>query len=293
MTRFKQRKLVWTLISIFALSMAFSSYGQPAAPPDAVVYATMPQGELALYLYAPADHDPDEALPAVLFFFGGGWNGGTPTQFERQARHLAARGIVAITADYRTKNGHGTTPFECVADAITAMRYVRAHADELGIDPDRIAAAGGSAGGHLAIALSTVTAESLIPDDPEQTNFRPNALVLFNPVYDNGPNGYGHGRIRERYVDFSPAHNLHADMPPTLVMLGDRDDLIPVSTAEQVRDDMRALGVRSELIIYENQGHGFFNAGRDAESTMYHATLAAMDEFLVSLGWLAADGTKG
>lgn len=257
--------------------------------PESVVYSSTPQGDLSLYFYYPADHTPEAQTPAVLFFFGGGWNQGNANHFKRQATHLAEHGIVGITCDYRVKNQHGTTPFECVADAINAMRYVVAHAQELGLDPERLGAGGGSAGGHLAMALSTITAEDLIPpaaDDSLNVSFRPDALVLFNPVYDNGPEGFGHGRIGDRYVDFSPAHNLHADLPPTLVMLGDQDKLIPVATAERVRDEMTALGVRSDLIVYPGKPHGFFN---NADTGMFQATVQAMDDFLVSLGWLAPE----
>ncbi|MEM6553295.1 MAG: alpha/beta hydrolase fold domain-containing protein [Planctomycetota bacterium] len=256
--------------------------------PETALYSKTPQADLNLYFYYPQGHSPDANAPAVLFFFGGGWFNGTPNHFRSQAQHLAARGIVAVTADYRTKRRHGTTPFDCLADAITAMRYLRQHADALGLDPNRIGAGGGSAGGHLAIALSTTTAPDLIPNQPEalaNTPFHPDALLLFNPVYDNGPTGYAHNRIGDRYTDFSPAHNLHAGMPPTLVLLGDQDDLIPVATAEKVRDTMTKLGVRSDLIVYPNQKHGFFNR-RENDNTMYQATLQAMDTFLVSLGWL-------
>ncbi|MEM6458774.1 MAG: alpha/beta hydrolase fold domain-containing protein, partial [Planctomycetota bacterium] len=178
--------------------------------PESLVYKTTPQGDLRLYFYGPDGQRTDGRTPAVLFFFGGGWNQGNPDQFRRQAQHLADRGIVGVTADYRTRNRHGTTPFDALADAITAMRTLRANAETLGLDPDRLGAAGGSAGGHLAAALATVTADDLIPDDDglADSPFRPAALVLFNPVYDNGPDGYAHDRIGERYVDFSPAHNL-------------------------------------------------------------------------------------
>ncbi|MEM6394439.1 MAG: alpha/beta hydrolase [Planctomycetota bacterium] len=268
-------------------SLAASPVTDPQLP-TTVVYSKTPQAELSLYFFYPQGHSPDAQSPAVLFFFGGGWFNGTPNHFRPQAQHLAKRGIVAVTADYRTKRQHDTSPFDCLVDAINAMRYLRQHADALGLDPKRIGAGGGSAGGHLAIALSTTTAPDLIPNQPEalaNTPFHPDALLLFNPVYDNGPTGYAHNRIGDRYTDFSPAHNLHANMPPTLVLLGDQDNLIPVATAERVRDRMTELGVRSELIIYPNQPHGFFNRRAD-DDTMYQTTLQAMDTFLVSLNWL-------
>ncbi|MEM1212662.1 MAG: alpha/beta hydrolase [Planctomycetota bacterium] len=257
--------------------------------PTSAVYRQTPQATLELYFDYPEGHTPDANAPAILFFFGGGWVRGSHTHFQEQARHLADRGLVAVTADYRIQAQHGTTPFDCLTDAINAMRYLRQHADALGLDPKCIGAAGGSAGGHLAISLSTVTAPDLIPNEPQalaDAPFHPDALVLFNPVYDNGPTGYAHNRIGDRYTDFSPAHNLHADMPPTLVLLGDQDNLIPVATAERVRDRMTELGVRSELIVYPNQAHGFFNRRAD-DDTMFQATLQAMDTFLFSLGWLS------
>ena len=95
------------------------------------------------------------------------------------------------------------------------MRYVRSHAEGLGIDPDRIAAAGGSAGGHLAVFTA------LVPgiDDPAEdlkVSCKPQALVLFNPVFNNGPGQYGYKRVGQRFHDFSPAHNISKDTPPTI-----------------------------------------------------------------------------
>ena len=281
--------------------LAFLASGMSSPPADAaepfmtdgfeptrsVVFKTTEQAELKLHLFEPAGNT-DAARPAVVFFFGGDWNGGTPRQFYRQAQYLAKRGIVAIAAEYRTKKENGTTPFQCVEDALTAMRFTRQHAAAWGIDPERIAAAGGSAGGQLAMATATVTADWLDTDSPElkKTSPRPDALILFNPVYDNGPGQYGYDRVGDKYLDFSPAHNLTADLPPTLVMLGDRDKHVPVSIAESVRDQMVALGVRSELIIYPGQPHGFFNLRSEKNRKMYDKSVRAMDDFLVSLGWL-------
>src|SRR5690606_36825431 len=123
---------------------------------------------------------------AIVFFFGGAWTMGTVEQFVPQATHLAARGMVAIVADYRVFGRHGTSAFEAIADARSAIRWVRGHAQELGIDPDRIAAGGGSAGGHLAASTALLDG----PDDPGddlRVSARPSALVLFNPAVDTSP----------------------------------------------------------------------------------------------------------
>ncbi|MGC6487999.1 MAG: alpha/beta hydrolase, partial [Planctomycetota bacterium] len=113
---------------------------------------------------------------------------------------------------------------------------------------------------------------------------RPDALVLFNPVFDNGPGGWGHNRVKARWREISPLHNITAGAPPTIVFLGSRDKLVPVATAEAYQERMQAVGARCDLHVYEGRGHGFFNRDRSAAS--YDATVAEMDRFFASLGWL-------
>lgn len=251
---------------------------------DIEFYKKVEGHELNLHIFAPLDHEPErDKKPALVFFFGGGWVGGTPKQFYPQCQHLANQGMVAISAEYRVKSRQGASPFDCVEDGKSALRWVRANADKLGVDPNRIGAGGGSAGGHVAAAVATVSGLDASGDDLS-VSCRPNALVLFNPVYDNGPGGFGYGKVKDRYREISPMHNLSQAMPPTIVFLGDQDDLIPVSTAENFRDQMVKLGVRSELFIYPGQKHGFFNQGKPGDG--YGKTVAEMDRFLFSLGWL-------
>ena len=255
-----------------------------ANDPDLQIYKEVGGHTLNLHIFTPPTHAQDKELkPAIVFFFGGGWVGGTPTQFYPQCQYLAKRGMVAISAEYRVKSRHHASPFDCVEDGKSALRWVRTHAGKLGIDPDRIAAGGGSAGGHVAAAVATVPGLEDLGEDLS-VSCLPDALVLFNPVYDNGPGGFGHAKVKERYKEISPLHNLLEGMPPTIVFLGDQDNLIPVSTAEKFRDGMRKLGNRSELFVYPGQVHGFFNQGKLGNG--YLQTLAEMDRFLVSLGWL-------
>ena len=143
---------------------------------------------LQLHVFTPPGYSPTDARPAAVFFFGGGWLGGAPTQFFPHCEWLSQqRGMVAISCEYRTASSHdGATPFDCVADGRSAMRWVRSHAAELGVDPHRIAAGGGSAGGHVAAATATCTSLDDAHDDMS-VDPTPNALLLFNPVYDNGP----------------------------------------------------------------------------------------------------------
>lgn len=267
-------------LSLFALLLTTAAAMATDLKPNRVVpYKETPQTELRLHIFNPAGLKKGDKRPAIVFYFGGGWNGGSPSQFYPQAKHLAERGMVAICAEYRVKKTHSTDPRACVMDAKSAMRWVRKNAKNLGIDSNRLAAGGGSAGGHLAAATATLFWFDEPGEDPS-VSCVPNALILFNPVYDNSENGYGYDRVSEYWQEFSPMHKLKPGMPPTTVFLGTNDDLIPVETAKKFQKIMKDNGDRSDLHLYEGDKHGFFNKAK------YKETLNEMDKFLVSLGWL-------
>jgi len=256
---------------------------------SAEVYKHASGDDLYLYIFTPEGHDPaTDSRPAVVFFFGGGWNSGTPTQFEQHSRYLASRGMIGVVADYRVKSRQQTGPKECVQDGKSAVRYLRTHAKRLGIDPDRLAAGGGSAGGHVATASGMIDGLEE-PGEATEVSSKPNALALFNPVYNNGPeDGWANDRVKDYWREISPAHNITEDDPPAIVFLGSNDKLIPVSIAEKFDADMKAAGVKSELHIYEGQGHGFFNEAK-SNSEIFIDTLRKMDHFFVELGWLKGE----
>lgn len=246
-------------------------------------YKQVGDTKLFLHVYNPDGHKDSDQKPAIVFFFGGGWNGGTPKQFEPHCQYLSQRGMVAITAEYRVKSRNKTTPFECVKDGKSAIRWVRANANKLGVDPSRIAAGGGSAGGHVAAATGNCPGLEEKEED-KKVRSRPEALVLFNPVYDNSSKGYGYDRVKARWKEISPMHNISEGAPPTIVFLGTKDKLIPVETAQEYDRRMKAIGSRSELYLYKDATHGFFNKGKKGD--YYPDTIAKMDKFFVSLGWL-------
>lgn len=243
------------------------------------VYRTVGEQELELHLLRPAGPAPAGGRPAVVFFHGGGWTGGDPSQFHDQAAELAARGVVAASARYRLGK-EGAAPPLLVADAKAAVRWVRAHAAELGVDPGRVAAGGGSAGGHLAAATAYLDGYDDAPDDP--VSCRPDALVLYNPVLDNGPGGWGHERVQDIWESFSPLHNVRAPAPPTLFLLGTEDTLVPVTTGEAFAEAVRAAGGRCDLRLAEGGAHGWFNRGKGG----YLETTEQLVAFLASLGWV-------
>jgi acetyl esterase/lipase len=253
---------------------------------ETLIYKKVGNRELELLVDQPAGPKPAAGAPACVFFFGGGWVGGSPSQFARHSAYLASRGMVGIRVEYRTiPKGDDGPPLVCCEDAKSAVRYVRAHAGELGIDPNRIAASGGSAGGHLA-AFTALLAGLDSPRDDQAVACKPNALVLFNPVFDNGPGEWGHQRVGKRYREFSPAHNVATGAPPTIVFLGDSDKLIPVDVVRRFEREMKKAGSRCDIHIYPGADHGFFN-----KPDYYNKTMVEADRFLASLGWLQGPPT--
>jgi acetyl esterase/lipase len=252
------------------------------APDRKTVYKTADGIHLDLHVFEPR---PDAAPPpraALVFFFGGGWIDGSPEQFYPQCAALARRGVAAFSAEYRVASRHHTTPVEAVRDAKSAVRWLRAHAAELNIDPDRIAAGGGSAGGHIAAAAGSVPGLEE-PGESTRISSRPDALVLFNPVLDQGPGGYGHDRVQPYWRDISPRHHLGPRTPPTLILSGGRDALVPVAMLEDCQRDITRHGIVCELDITPEGEHGFFNYGR---SDAYAHTTHCMLTFLERLGWM-------
>jgi acetyl esterase len=209
---------------------------------EVVEYKQTAKRPLHLHLFKPTS----EPTSAIVFFHGGGLDRTPIDQFARQSKHLAQEGVLAVIAEYRVKwddAGFG----EASADAGDAVAWIRTHAAELGVPPDKIAASGASAGGMLAAATE------LFPDDRH-----PDILVLFNPAVNSGSANDSGG-------------------VPTLVMHGDSDHQVALSSAQGFCDALKTC----EIMIWPGGDHGFFN-----DDPAYTATLKRVDEFLSALGYL-------
>lgn len=249
--------------------------------------------QLRLWFRYP-EEDAARPRPAVLFFFGGGFRVGTPAQFDYQARALAAAGVVAILADYRVASRDGVGPSACVEDARAALALVRSSTERLGLDVGRIAAAGGSAGGTLAAGLSTFAR----PPDGSG----PDALVLYNPMlisaplpgtYDLDPE---RAELFEKLIGWpataiSAGHHLDSDLPPTLIMHGEADALIPCESASAFDRMASKLDLDCRLITYPGADHGFFNAGASQDNLLLRNSTLELLRFLARIGWVEGEAT--
>jgi acetyl esterase/lipase len=283
------------LLAVFCLvaNAHAQKWNYPPELPDATVevFKLIPDGDLKAYIYQPEDHQDSDRRGAIVFFFGGGWSSGTPEQFAPHCEYFAKRGLVAITCDYRVAKRQGVKPPSCVSDAKSAIRWVRENHEMLGVDPDKIIASGGSAGGHIAACTALLEGMDETEEDASISS-KPNALALFNPVIkvEPGNNKAQKEKRLERFgvepTTLSPYHNVREDLPPTIIFHGTDDTTVPIKAIIEFTESMQKAENRCELIQYEGQGHGFFNQGRN-EDKYFTQTVRELDDFLVSLNLLA------
>lgn len=272
-----------TLINLSITVVMFFAFD--ALAQEEIIYKTIDATDFYLEIHTPKKMKKKEQYPAMVFFFGGGWKSGGRSQFRQHAKYYAEKGIVCFLVDYRVEKRNNSTPFQSLSDAKSAVRFIRKNANEFQIDPDKLIASGGSAGGHLAAATALVEGY----DDPKDdllVSCKPNALVLFNPVIDNGPGGYGFDRVGMEYKNFSPLHNIMKGSPPTILFLGTKDHLIPVTTVEYYQHVMQKVKSKCVLKIYEGGKHGFFNYKKD-DLHFYNETVNETSKFLKEEGYLS------
>jgi acetyl esterase/lipase len=256
---------------------------------ETYVYKTVGGQPLRLYLRRPPAGTPGPARrPAVVFFTGGGWmflNVKSPTP---QAEYLARRGAISVVVDYRVYCRDGVSIREQVEDAKSAMSWLRAHGKQLGVDPGRIAAFGGSSGGH--IALSTAMFDQLNDRSGSQSvSPHPNLLVLFFPCVDETTEielQYSAKAIQTYGAELSPALHVTPGLPPMFVGQGTADPLHDENIAYCAK--VNAAGNSCTLVEYKDAPHGFLRQGQP----FYDAGMRDMDAFLVRHGYLPPSQTS-
>jgi acetyl esterase/lipase len=271
--------------------------------PRKIVYKTADNVKLQVHVYAAEGRAPGEKRPAILMIHGGGWESPGPFHTAPHCRYFALRGLVAVNVEYRlVKKDSAVRIADCVADCRDALRLVRQKAADLGIDPERIAVAGDSAGGHLAAALG------LLPDPdegkPGVASSRPNAMILYNPAVDLAalrwmPGHAGVGPLpaspkdetwEDRAKRVSPIRYVRKGLPPTLLIHGDRDGCVPVEQADRFAKLMQDAGNRIEYHRMAGWEHAFAVPGCGTDKQIAEA-LCTTDRFLRSLGYLQGEAT--
>lgn len=269
---------LWVCVLAGAVARGNEPTLQTREPDTEWTYKTVGGKDLKLDVFLPEGYaDAERRHPAYVVFHGGSWRSGEPKWHHPDCAYWSMRGMVAVSVHYRLRDRDQVeVPLECVKDAKSAIRYLRSHAARLKIDPDRIVAAGGSAGGQLAAATAMVEAPSTDhPGDDLSISCKPNAVILFNPYFRCA-------------APLSPPDLIKEGLPPMITFLGDQDPAIKVEDLLDFHRSLKAAGSTSEYYVGKNGKHGFCN-GRNPKNPFFYWSLGLSDRFLVKHGLIVGE----
>jgi acetyl esterase len=269
MTRYR---LLCLILCAFAISAA-------SAEPLTYTYKTAGGIDLKAHVIVPAGHDASAKAPALLFYHGGGFRVGSPQAGFDIGEALAKHGVVTVSFQYRLLTAPATMD-QIIADGKSSVRWTREHAMELGIDPDKIVAAGHSAGGYLAAATQMLAGFDE-PSENHDVSSQPNAMVLWSPAIIHTEESL-RSRLPEHATlsEYLPAEHISSELPPTIFIHGTADENVPHERSIRLNREFLAAGVDSELFLLEGVDHYF----RDPTPRAEVARL--MHNFINKLGYL-------
>jgi acetyl esterase/lipase len=261
--------LVWTLTPVAAADVEII--------PD-VVYGHKDGMALTFDVLKPKSNANGAA---VIYMVSGGWvsSFSPPEQLATRFANLLDKGFTVMPVR------HGSSPKylipEIVTDVRRAVRFIRFNAKKWGVDPNRLGVYGGSAGGHLSLMLATAP-DSGDPTAKEaflrESNRVASVVALYPPVDLRqmarglvAPGAPGSQRFpalnfeREKAADFSPLVHVTPDDPPTLLIHGDKDELVNISHSQIMYKALQEAGIKSEFVTLPGAAHGF--RGADAEKS--------------------------
>jgi len=246
---------------------------------ESYAYHSVDGAQLAAHCFFPEGHQTTESRPAVIFFHGGLWDVSMPTQFAPHAMHFASRGMVAVIVEYRVSSTAQATPENAIEDAREAMLWLKNNHAELGLDPNRITAAGAASGAYMALSLA------MMPETETTDGYspRPLCVIALSAIVDTTKKGIGMERFADpkNAVQLSPSKLIKKGLCPMLLVHGKADTIVAHQNIAKFAKAMNRKKNKCELIEYEGMNHSFFNFNVSAKH--FELTLNAMDAFLVNL----------
>jgi acetyl esterase/lipase len=256
------------LISLF-LCFTYTAIAQQKSESEEV-YGPLPAQRLVLCRpQTTSTHNP-----GVLLLHGGGWVAGTAAALRTRCELFAQHGFVAATVEYRLAGETAHWPAQ-LEDAALALQWLRAHSSEIGLDPDHICAYGESAGGHIALGLGAPHDKiACIVDAFGPTNL----TVLSGPAYKRSFDallGPEDADREQRAREASPLFALGPSFPPTLIIHGENDNLIPSEQSTALFDALRRLKTPVVVIMYPG-GHSWLGLNASASAAIMNHIIIFM-----------------
>jgi len=282
--------------------------------PAPVAYGTNDPSIQIIVPFLPSDRKQGERRPALVLIHGGAWHAPGASLFYPAAKYFASRGIPTFSIDYRgiQKETNGVGIPEIVADCRSAIRYLRTHAAEYGIDPDKIAVLGDSAGGHLAACLGTIPESQ----DYSAVSSSANLMIPCNPIVEMGP-GDGNTNSWFRLIQkgaamekkptpesiiptaeqiavaksVSPMAFVSVKSAPALVMHGQDDFVVSPEQSRKFAEALKSAGVSAELVLIPGARHAFILPRYTASEQQVVDTMITIDRFLSKNGYARGEPT--
>lgn len=243
------------------------------------IYQSEDDYELVAHCFFPKNHDASDIKPAIVFFHGGLWDVTMATQFIPHCMHFASRGMVAVAVEYRVSTKHHSTPEDALEDAQMAMLWLKHNHVTLGVDPNRIIAAGAASGAHMALSLAMLV--DVIEIDGYSP--RPLGVIALSAIIDTTQKGTEHKRFRDPKlaIKHSPSKLIRKGLCPMLIVHGKLDTIVSHEPVARFAKAMKRKKNQCEFIDFEAVNHSFFNFNVNARH--FELTLNAMDAFVVAL----------
>lgn len=249
---------------------------------DARIYKTVDGRELRVHIFYPGGYSADSGkrYPAAVSFHGGAWIEGPIEWGEGDAKFMRSLGFVGIAVEYRLADNKTVSALDCIWDANSSIRWLRIHADELNIDPQRILAIGHSAGGHLS--LCTAMFPGLMQEDEDSgISSVPDAVVALAPAVSLCNDKWFRNLLigRTGAEKCSPSDNVRKLEIPVLIIQGTADECLPIRNTREFVAKMKDAENDIELIEVPNGKHGLFYDDKESIRLWHEAVAKFVSDF--------------